>query len=96
MTFASRTRDRVVANVKSAPLAFVDEIVFQDGHLELERTIVVLVIDEQYTDEFFTDVDFRRVIFLRPRHDTNFLGAEQTLEISVELPDFLNVHEHLQ
>jgi hypothetical protein len=77
-------------------LAFVDEIVFQDSHLELERTIIVLVVDKQHTDEFLADIDFRRVIFLRSRHDTNFRIAEQTLEIRIELPDFLNVHEHLQ
>src|SRR5260363_81016 len=34
----------------------LDEIVFQDGHLELERTIIILVVDEQHADELFADI----------------------------------------
>ena len=74
----------------------VGEIVFQDRHLELERTVVVLVVDEQDADEFLADVDLGGIILLRARHHANFRIAEQTLQICVEFPDFLNVHKRLQ
>src|SRR5258708_2865387 len=37
-----------------------------------------------------------RIGVFRPRHHANLLVAEQTLEIGVEFPDFLNVHGSLQ
>ncbi len=78
------------------PLAFVDKIVFQDRHLKLEGPIVVFIVDKQDADKLLTDVDLSGIILLRTRHDTNFGIAEQTLEIRVEFPDFLNVHGCLQ
>src|SRR4051812_20094377 len=74
----------------------IDEIVLEDRHLELERAIVVLIIDEEHTDEFLADIDLGGIILLRPRHDANPGVAENALEIGVELPDFLNVHGGLQ
>src|SRR5437879_13700490 len=71
-------------------------ILFQDRHLELERAVLVLVIDEQHADEFLADIDLRGVVLFRPRHDTDFRIAEHALEIGVELSDFLNVHGSLQ
>src|SRR6266403_3404041 len=74
----------------------VDQVLLQDRHLELERTVVVLVIDEQHADEFLADIDLRRIVLLRPRHYADLLVAEQALEVGVEFPDFLNVHGCLQ
>src|SRR5512144_2880320 len=70
----------------------VGQIFLEDRHLELERAIVVLVIDEQHADELLADIDFGGVVLFRPRHDTDLGIAEYALEIGVELPDFLNVH----
>src|SRR5204862_62848 len=47
----------------------VHQVLFQDRHLELERAIVILVIDEQHADEFLADIDLGRVVLFRPRHD---------------------------
>jgi hypothetical protein len=77
-------------------LALVDQIVFQDRHLELERAIIVLVIDEQHPNEFLADVHFSGVILLGPRNHSDLGIGEYALEISVKLPDFLNVHGNLQ
>jgi hypothetical protein len=77
-------------------LSLVDEIVFEDRHLELIRAIVVLVIDEQHADEFLADINLGGIVFFRTRHDSDFLIAERALEISVELSDFGNVHGNLQ
>src|SRR6478609_5892912 len=72
------------------------QILFEDCHLKLERAIVVLVIDEQHADELLADIDFSGVVLFRPRHDADLWIAEYALEISVEFPDFLNVHGGLQ
>ena len=74
----------------------VGQIFLEDRHLELERAIVVLVIDEQHADELLADIDLGGVVLLRPRHDADLGIAEYALEIGVELPDFLNVHGGLQ
>src|SRR3954449_9563274 len=76
--------------------ALLHQIVLEDCHLEWERAIVVFIIDEQHADEFLSDIDLRRIVLLRPWHHANFGIAKQTLEIGVELPDFLNVHGSLQ
>jgi hypothetical protein len=83
-------------DLASNTLALLDEIVLKDGHLELEGTVVVFIIDEQHADELLSDIDLSGIIFLRPRHHADFGIAKQTLEIGVELPDFLNVHDSLQ
>src|SRR3954471_10901797 len=70
----------------------IDEIVLEDRHLELERAIVVLVVDEEHTDEFLADIDLGGIILLRPRHDADLGIAEYALQVRVELPDFLDVH----
>ena len=80
----------------AAASALLDQIVLEDRHLELERAIVVLVIDEQHADEFLADIDLGRIVLFRPRHHANLGIAEQALEIGVEFPDFLNVHGSLQ
>src|ERR1700757_3273144 len=76
--------------------ALLDQIVLEDRHLELERAIVVLVIDEQHADELLADIDLGRIVLLRARHDPDLGIAEHALEIGVEFPDFLNVHGSLQ
>jgi hypothetical protein len=58
----------------------------------LERTVVVLIVDEEDADELLADIDFGRVIFLGPRHDADLGIAEDAFEICVKFPDFLNVH----
>src|SRR3954462_12189010 len=70
----------------------VDQIVLEDRHLELERAIIVLVVDEEHADEFLADIDFGGIILLRPRHDADLGIAEYALQIRVELPNFLHVH----
>ena len=74
----------------------LDQIVLEDRHLELERAVVVFIVDEQHADEFLADIDLGRIVLLRPRHHADLGIAEQALEIGVELPDFLNVHGSLQ
>ena len=76
--------------------ALLDQIVLEDRHLELERAVVVLVIDEQDADEFLADIDLGRIVLFRPRHHADLGISEHALEIGVELPDFLNVHGGLQ
>ena len=73
-----------------------DQIVFEDRHLELERAIIVLVVDEQHADELLADIDLGGIVLLRPWHDADLGIAEYALEIGVELSDFLNVHGGLQ
>jgi hypothetical protein len=46
------------------PLALLDQIVLEDRHLELERAIVVFVIDEQHADEFLANIDLGRIVGL--------------------------------
>ena len=72
-------------------LILLHQIVLEDRHLELERAIVVLVIDEQHADELLANIDFSGIVLLRPRHHADLRITEYALEISVELPDFLNV-----
>src|ERR671936_2367415 len=43
--------------------ALLDQIVFENRHLELERAIVVLIIDEQHADELLADIDLGRIVF---------------------------------
>jgi hypothetical protein len=76
--------------------ALLDQIVLKDRHLELKRAVVIFIVDKQHADEFFADIDLSRIVLFRPRHYTNFLIAEQALEIGVEFPDFLDVHGGLQ
>ena len=76
--------------------ALLDQIVLEDRHLELERAIVVLVVDKEHADELFADIDLGGIVLLRPRHDTDLGIAEHALEIGVEFSDFLNVHGGLQ
>src|SRR5882757_503392 len=80
--------------VAALPLvsAEIDQVFLENRHLELERAIVVLVIDEQHPDELLADIDLGGVVLFRPWHDADLRIAEYTLEIGVELPDFLNVH----
>lgn len=49
-----------------ASLFLIDEIVLEDRHLELERAIIVLVVDEEHADELLADIDLGAVILLRP------------------------------
>ena len=49
--------------------ALIDQIVLEDSHLELERAIVVFIVDEQHADEFLTDIDLGGVVLLRPRRN---------------------------
>ena len=51
--------------------ALIDQILLEDRHLELERAVVVFVVDEQHADEFLADIDLGRVVLLRPRHHAN-------------------------
>src|ERR1700730_14217972 len=76
--------------------ALLDQIVLEDRHLELKRAVVIFIVDKQDADEFLADIDLGRIVLLRPRHHANPGISEHTLEISVELPDFLNVHGGLQ
>src|SRR5258708_38796039 len=76
--------------------ALLDQILLEDRHLELKRAVVVFIVDEQHADEFLTDIDLRRIVLLGSRYHPNPGIAEQALEISVEFPDFLNVHGSLQ
>ena len=92
----ARYLEKMWARCASRSQPCSDQILLEDRHLELERAIVVLVIDEQHADELLADIDLRRIVLLRPRHDADFRIAEQTLEIGVKLPDFLNVHGSLQ
>jgi hypothetical protein len=73
-------------------LFLIDEVVLEDRHLELERAIIVLVVDEEHTDEFLADIDLGGIILLRPRYDADLGIAEYALQIRVELPNFLDVH----
>src|ERR1700761_264132 len=82
-----------MAHARSVVSADVDQVVLEDRHLELERAIVVF---EQHADELVTDIDFGGIVLFRPRRDPDLRISEQALEISVELPDFLNVHGSLQ
>src|SRR3954464_6490609 len=93
LRFARPTATAAQRKFRSAD---VGQIFLENRHLELERAIVVLVIDEQHADEFFADIDFGGVVFFRARHDADLGIAEYALEIGVELPDFLNVHGSLQ
>jgi hypothetical protein len=70
----------------------VDQVFFQDRHLELERPIIILVVDEKHADELLTNIHFGRIVLFGTRYDAQFLIAKDLFEISVELPDFLNVH----
>ena len=36
-------------------LFLIDQIVLEDRHLELERAIIVLVVDEEHADELLAD-----------------------------------------
>ncbi len=74
----------------------LDQVVFEDRHLELKRAVVVFVVDEQHADEFLADIHLRRIILFRPRHHANPGVAEQAFKVGVEFPDFLNVHGGLQ
>ena len=71
---------------------FFLDVGLEDRHLELVGPVIVLVIDEQHADEFLADINLGGIVLLRARHDADFWVAEQALEISVELPDFRNVH----
>ena len=62
------------------------QIGFENGHLEIVGAVVVLVVHEQYADEFFADIDFGGIILLRLRHRANARIAEQPLEIGVPPP----------
>src|ERR1700751_95621 len=75
--------------------ALLYQIVLEDRHLELERAIVILVIDEQHADEFLADIDFSGIVLFRSRHHADLRITESAFEICVELPDFLNVHSGL-
>src|SRR6185312_5174261 len=77
---------------RGVELVLIDEIVLEDRHLELERAIVVLVVDEENADELLADIDLGRVILLRPRHDADLGIAEYALQIRIELSDFFDVH----
>src|SRR5712691_12327059 len=68
------------------------QIGVEDGHLEIVGALAVLVVDEQDPDEFFADIDLGGIFFLRPRHHPDARIAEQSLQISVVFPDFLDVH----
>src|SRR6266566_8166372 len=64
-----------------------DQIVFEDRHLELERAVVVFIVDEQNANEFLADIDLGRVVLFRARYHADLGIAEQALEIGVEFPD---------
>jgi hypothetical protein len=81
-----------MTRAESDESALLDQVVLEDRHLELERAIIVLIVDKQDADELLADIDLGGVILLRARHYANLGIAEHTLEIGVELPDFLNVH----
>src|SRR5882757_684739 len=98
-TFRSRwwaRRRRAFAHLRHRAKQLLAQILFEDRHLELERAIIILVVDEQHADEFFADIDLGRVVLLRPRHHADLGIAEYAFEIRVKLPDFLNVHGSLQ
>ena len=87
------------SRVRAAPMSetivelfLIDEVVLEDRHLELERAIIVLVVDEEHTDEFLADINLGGIILLRPRYDADLGIAEYALRIRVELPNFLDVH----
>jgi hypothetical protein len=67
----------------TASLFLIDQLVFQDRHLELELAIIVPVVDEQHADELLADIDFGGVILLPPQHDADNGIAEYGLQIRV-------------
>src|ERR1700760_4755700 len=96
MTTPRRSRGAIPTPSSSAMSVLIDQIVFQNSHLELERAIVVLVIDEQHADEFLANIDLGGIVLLGTRNHADFGVAEYTLEVGVEFPDFLNVHGSLR
>jgi hypothetical protein len=46
-----------VKNASNEKLFLLDQIVLEDRHLELERAVVILVIDKQHADELLADID---------------------------------------
>src|SRR5262249_48589182 len=64
----------------------------RDLHLEIVGTLVVILIlvEREPADTFLADEHVGALVLLR--HDADARVAEQALEISVELPDFLHIH----
>jgi hypothetical protein len=50
------------ASEKQRSSVVLDAVFFQDRHLELERAVVVFVIDEQHADELLADIDLGGIV----------------------------------
>ena len=61
----------------SRPSPFLQQVLFQDRHLELERAVIILVVDEQHADELLADIDLGGISFFG-RGTTRIFGLPNT------------------
>src|SRR5262249_46578561 len=64
--------------------ASVHQIDVEDRQFENVRPAAFFDFQKQHGDEFFADINFERVCFLRTRDDANFLVVEFISQVSIE------------
>ena len=72
-------------------LSALGQVFRQDGHLEHERAIAVLVF-EHHADELFADVDLSGILLLWTRRERNTGVRKGPPKVALDLPDHSFVH----